>query len=346
MSGRRTNKGVSGRDRQRQHMQKLRENPDKYELFKKKERERYHANKSKKTKATARDKRSQQKKWRVSKAASRKRKEKESDRMMEMERNTPPVSPVHVPATTAAAIACVPESTATQKKRGRKMVRRDRSKLARKVQSLKQQLEVQQRRVAKYKKRLQRQKVKMLSTPQKDADKLLSKQQVNGDVRKALQFGSAVFLAIKERYQRSKSHKEKQFIAKIVAKRIRKYRMAKTAHAMLGIPQEAVMIRDDCLLRYNRKTHVSSRRRLSTTVDKFFCREDNSRTTTGKRDTVSKGGIQKQRRLLLDTEQIVQQIHTREYMVSHKLFTVLHNEAILCCVANKQGPRNMSLQGT
>ena len=165
------------------------------------------------------------------------------------------------------------------------MVRRDRSKLARKVQSLQQQLEVQQRRVAKYKKRLQRQKVKMLSTPQKDADKLLRKKQVNGDVRKALQFGSAVFLAIKERYQKSKSHKEKQFIAKIVAKRIRKYRMAKTAHAMLGIPQEAVMIRDDCLLRYNRKTHVSSRRRLSTTVDKFFCREDNSRTRPPENET-------------------------------------------------------------
>ena len=190
-------------------------------MLKKKERERYHANKSKIMKATARDKRRQQKKWRISKAASRKRKEKESDRMMEMERNTPPVSPVCVPATTAAAIAaaaaaaaataaataCVPESTDTQKKRGRKMVRRDRSKLARKVQSLQQQLEVQQRRVAKYKKRLQRQKVKMLSTPQKDADKLLRKKQVNGDVRKALQFGSAVFLAIKERYQRSKSHK-------------------------------------------------------------------------------------------------------------------------------------------
>ena len=354
MSGRRTNKGVSGRDRQRQHMQKLRENPDKYELFKKKERERYHANKSKKTKATARDKRSQQKKWRISKAASRKRKEKESDRMVEMERNTPPVSPVCVPATTAAAIAaaaaaataCVPESTDTQKKRGRKMVRRDRSKLARKVQSLQQQLEVQQRRVAKYKKRLQRQKVKMLSTPQKDADKLLRKKQVNGDVRKALQFGSAVFLAIKERYQKSKSHKEKQFIAKIVAKRIRKYRMAKTAHAMLGIPQEAVMIRDDCLLRYNRKTHVSSRRRLSTTVDKFFCREDNSRTTTGKRDTVSKGGIKKQRRLLLDTLSRLYNKYTLENPWSHMSYSLFCTMRPFFVVSPTNKDRETCLQGT
>ena len=162
----------------------------------------------------------------------------------------------------------------------------------------------------------------MLSTPQKDADKLLRKKQVNGDVRKALQFGSAVFLAIKERYQKSKSHKEKQFIAKIVAKRIRKYRMAKTAHAMLGIPQEAVMIRDDCLLRYNRKTHVSSCRRLSTTVDKFFCREDNSRTTTGKRDTVSKGGIKKQRRLLLDTLSRLYNKYTLENPWSHMSYSL------------------------
>ena len=106
-------------------------------------------------------------------------------------------------------------------------------------------------------------------------------------------------IAIKEQYQRTKSHKEKQCIAKIVAKRIQQYRMTNTAHAMLGIPQDAVMIRDDSLLGYNRKTHESSRRRLSTAVDKLFCREDNSRTTTGKRDTVSKGGIKKQRSLLL-----------------------------------------------
>lgn len=44
---RRKGKGTGGRDRQRLHMQKLRQNPDKYEEFKKKERERYHANKTK-----------------------------------------------------------------------------------------------------------------------------------------------------------------------------------------------------------------------------------------------------------------------------------------------------------
>ena len=142
-----------------------------------------------------------------------------------------------------------------------------------------------------------------MTTPEKDVKKL--RKQGNGGVRKALLFGSAIFRAIKERYSASKSFKEKQLISKLIATRIRKYRMTGGAQAILGIPRYAIKLinHDDTgpLFQYRRKTHESARRRLSSTLSKFYCRDDNSRTTTGTRDTVSRCGVKAQRRLLLDS---------------------------------------------
>ena len=128
---------------------------------------------------------------------------------------------------------------------------------------------------------------------------------ISKKVRKALLFGSAIFRAIKERYSTSKSCREKQLITKLIATPIRKYRMAGGDQAILGIPRHAMKLinqHDTCpLFQYRRKTHESARRRLSSTISKFYCRDDNSRTTAGTRDTVSRRGVKAQRRLLLDS---------------------------------------------
>ena len=76
------------------------------------------------------------------------------------------------------------------------------------------------------------------------------------------------------------------------------------AQAILGIPRYAIKLNHDDtgpLFQYRRKTHESARRRLSSPLSKFYCRDDNSRTTTGTRDTVSRCGVKAQRRLLLDS---------------------------------------------
>ena len=237
---RRKGKGTGGRDRQRLHMQKLRQNPDKYEEFNKKERERYHANKNKTAELSDRSKRQQKKKWRTSQVASRARKQEERERMEQATMNTPPDSPED------AAPAAAPIENAhgsLQKERDRKKIRiyRDLSRLARRVQALEKLLEVQRRSADRYKKRLQRMKMKVpVTTPEKDVNKL--RKQGNGGVRKALLFGSAIFRAIKERYSASKSYKEKQLISKLIATRIRKYRMTGGAQAILGIPRYAIKL--------------------------------------------------------------------------------------------------------
>ena len=105
---RRKGKGTGGRDRQRLHMQKLRQNPDKYDM----------------------SKRQQKKKWRTSQVASRARKQEERERMEQATMNTPPDSPED------AAPAAAPIENAhgsLQKERGRKKIRRDRSRLSRRA---------------------------------------------------------------------------------------------------------------------------------------------------------------------------------------------------------------------
>ena len=316
---RRKGKGTGGRDRQRLYMQKLRQNPDKYEEFKKRERERYHANKNKKAELSDRSKRQQKKKWHTAQASSRGRKQEERKRMEQAAMNTPPNSPEDAgpaappmdagPAAPPmdAGHAAPPIENAhgsLQKERGRKKIRRNRSTLSRKVQALEQLLEVQRRSADRFKKRLQRMQMKLpKNTPEKDVNKL--RKQGNGGVRKALLFGSAIFRAIKERYSASTSYKEKQFISRLIAMRLRKYRMTGGAQAILGIPRYAMKLigQDDTgpLCQYRRKMHESARRRLSSTLSKFYCRDDNSRTTTGTRDTVSRCGVKAQRRLLLDS---------------------------------------------
>ena len=103
--------------------------------------------------------------------------------------NTPPDSPED------AAPAAAPIENAhgsLQKERGRKKIRRDRSRLSRRVQALEKLLEVQRRSADRCKKRLQRMKMKVpMTTPEKDVNKL--RKQGNGGVRKALLFGSAFF---------------------------------------------------------------------------------------------------------------------------------------------------------
>ena len=316
---RRKGKGTGGRDRQRLYMQKLRQNPDKYEEFKKRERERYHANKNKKAELTDRSKRQQKKKWRTAQASSRGRKQEERKRMEQAAMHTPPNSPEDAgpaappmdagPAAPPmdAGHAAPPIENAhgsLQKERGRKKIRRNRSTLSRKVQALEQLLEVQRRSADRFKKRLQRMQMKLpKNTPEKEVNKL--RKQGNGGVRKALLFGSAIFRAIKERYSASTSYKEKQFISRLIAMRLRKYRMTGGAQAILGIPRYAMKLigQDDTgpLWQYRRKMYESARRRLSSTLSKFYCRDDNSRTTTGTRDTVSRCGVKAQRRLLLDS---------------------------------------------
>lgn len=298
MPGKDTRKSqpTKGRERQQRYMAKLRADPERFAAFKEKERERYHQNKAKGKKPTARETRHQRKRWRESQQKCRQKQKMEAAEKHLLE-NSPGISSEDADTSSSPEPGC-----SAQKKRGRKQVRRDRSRLFRKVESLQEALKIAKRRAERYKKRLQRFSLQTNSTPQKQTQKLLGGSTVPKKVHRALMFSSAIILAIKQKYKSSKSYREKQFIAKLLSARIKRYRMSSEAQSTLGIPRRSINAADhDRLLLYSRKCSESVGTRLANSVQEFFCRDDNSRITTSKTDTKSKNGVKKQRRILMET---------------------------------------------
>ncbi|CAL8234590.1 unnamed protein product [Boreogadus saida] len=99
--------------------------------------------------------------------------------------------------------------------------------------------------------------------------------------------------------------KEKQILLKVISgKIIKKYRLGKYAHQEFGFSQK--------MMRANRKRpnsldyHRKQQSNVITntddlTVAQFLERDDNSRATTGKRDTKTKKQLKMQKRLLSDS---------------------------------------------
>ena len=281
----------SSAERQKEYRERLKNNPGRYEQHKKKERERYYKNKPQKDQLTERDVRYQRKLWRKRSRDYRKRQREQEKADERMRETTPPPTPEanHARAQSVQKI---------QKMRGQRLVRRDRSKLYRRVKALEQQLQSAQRLTEKHKKRYQRLKYTTLSTPEKEAKKLMKGMKKNEEIRRSLVFGKTISLALREKYKDSKSAKLKQTIAKIIACRIKRSKIA-TTKKELEIEQR--VLRSGDITRDNRKTYNSIGRRLAECVKTFLCRDDNSRLTTSKHDTVSVHGKKLQRRLLTES---------------------------------------------
>ena len=195
----------------------------------------------------------------------------------------------------------LPLTQSIQKDRGRKRVRRDRSELYRKMRKLENDLENEKRRTQIYRKKLQRKNIAEEQTPQKEIRKSLRKCKVTPHVRKLLTFSTAMINGMKKRYGRSKSNKEKQMITNLVQTHLKKYRMMGMAHGVLGIPPRVEGKMGWSITTYRRATHLSVGQRWSIDVRDYLCRDDNSRITTSKQDTITRNGVKAQRRILSES---------------------------------------------
>lgn len=245
----------------------LHADPERFAAFKQKER--YDQNKTKKKKPTARETRHNRKRWRESQEKCRKKSKGNLEKGNVCRKTVPPSSPVHVSAPNAVFY---PEKTRTQtNKKGPKL---SVSQGEVSWKSLESALVQERRRADKYEKRLQRlnnTKTNSSSTPKKETRQLIGDGSVSPSVRKSLLFGSAICLAIRNRYKNSKSYKEKQCIAKMLALRLRRCKLSSTAATFLGIPRESMKsvgsqsdnanTQDRCDM-YERKVHNCLARRL------------------------------------------------------------------------------------
>lgn len=120
-----------------------------------------------------------------------------------------------------------------------------------------------------------------------------------------IMFHNVVMAKLKESSKSLTNPKEKQILSKVIAgKIIKKYRLGKYAHQEFRFSQK--------MMRANQKRPNSldfQRKKQSNVITRadeikvahFLERDDNSRATTGKRDTITRKKLKMQKRLLSDS---------------------------------------------
>lgn len=288
---------LTAAERQRRYKQKLKDDSEKYEEYKKKKRENYHKKKRLVSDLTPKEKYNARAIWRLRKKSVRQNR-KNLNQLLD---NTPPSSPSilqhfedpqqdhafqNLPEQNDGRMAMdmsgddTPQSSRaddkeeiTKQKRGRQKLRRDRSKLYRENLRLQKEMEKLKKKCAKYKKRIQRKgghEIKKSSTDINTKYRMLSS-------------------AIQDRYKKIRKHKEKKILKDI---------FENFDHCT-----RKVLIRESLGISGDIRTNVKvrmSKPQLKKTIECFFSRDDVTRATAGKKEVRKNNGEKVQKRFLLD----------------------------------------------
>lgn len=119
----------------------------------------------------------------------------------------------------------------------------------------------------------------------KETKKLLRHFVVSREVTRTLAFHHAVMQSIREKYKECKTNSDKRKVSLIfVSRAIRKYRMQRHCLDSFGIT-----CRPNNYSAARTKHHVRPYGSIRLIVKQFYIRDDISRTTAGKKETITKG---------------------------------------------------------
>ena len=135
---------------------------------------------------------------------------------------------------------------------------------------------------------------------------MLGTSPVSNDVRRTLVYHHALVKSLKQKFQCAAKEKTRNLIARIVSGKIlKKYRFQKIIHDTLGVSAKRfcknVNTNGDEIACFARKKYISTHLKLQDQVVAFYTRDDVSRSTAGKKQTVTKGKVKKQKRFMTDT---------------------------------------------
>ena len=187
-----------------------------------------------------------------------------------------------------------------------------------------------ERRCAKYRKRLQRAAVLQSAkeTP-RSKTRLLRGVCASAELRRTLLFHHTFVAGVRERYKQMASTRKRKLCAFAVCTKIlKKYQMTRMCSQATGIPYRKVRLQAKCYeMPLRQKVRVTSvGERLKQSVSEYFVRDDNSRQTAGKKETVTRNKEKKQKRILLDSMKILHDKYLAENpgsKLSYTLFTQL-----------------------
>lgn len=170
-------------------------------------------------------------------------------------------------------VGCGSPAPSNTSRNGRKKVRRDRSKLYKENEYLKKENERLKQKYERYKKKLQRSKKKKENTKKDDKEKY-----------------KTLSNAIKDKYHSIKKRKDKSTFKSVFEK--------------MDTPAKNEIVKDalglSCKLRTT-ETFRESASQLKQKIQDFYERDDISRATAGRKDTITKDKTKVQKRFLLDT---------------------------------------------
>ena len=196
------------------------------------------------------------------------------------------------------------------------------------------ELEKSKRKAEKYKKRFSRCRNKAIITPgftytprTKTRKLLASFHQNKPAVRKTLVFHYALLDTIKHRYRDSKLERQKRTFALMFSGKIlHKYKLQSYSYQQLGfsVRQWSKLSGESTSDFFDiRRRRFAANCRMMEDVKAFYLRDDTSRMTAGKKETVTKNKVKMQKRILTDT---LFNIHLKfisehpQYSISYSMF--------------------------
>ena len=187
---------LTSAERSRRWRERQKQDPEKHQKYLQKEKQRYQERKKvgklkNVEELSEREKRAVRKQWRKNQQNKRK-KDKETKNLLSS--NTPPNSPCQDLAHEEAPLD-------GRTSRGRKKIRKDRSKAYREINKLRVKLAQKEKDVARYKKRFYRERVKNknLDSPRTKTNTLIRGQKVSDEVKRTLNFHHSLVKGIREK---------------------------------------------------------------------------------------------------------------------------------------------------
>ena len=290
---------LSAAEKMRRYRDRLQQDEERLAAVREKDRKRWHERKEDGkirliAHKTAREQRGQRRKWRTQQRKCRQNK-------INLQRNlTPPSTP-----TAMQPVAVIPMPVVSrQKKQALKQTKRQKSKTEYELKKLRQQLQHKKRLVDMYRKRLQRAtalRVSKNDTPRTKTRKFL-RHATSSMIRKSLIFHHALVDQVRAKYKETHEERQKQAFSRLfTGKIITKYRLKKTVQKEIGISKKRWRTDVINANTFVRKRYHSVTARIGKRVEEFFVREDVSRMTSGKKQTLTRAKNKQQKRFLNDT---------------------------------------------
>nr|CAI5869595.1 unnamed protein product [Callosobruchus analis] len=272
--------------------EKIKNDPVLYEESKRREKERYQARKAA-GKIKTIDQMSTREKRKIEKSGKHGVKSHMKTKR-NLQENTPPASPIPF----QPRVLTPDESQANlsrQAIKGKLIKRRNRESLKTEIKYLREQLRNKDRKLVKYKKKVQRMEKKLPDTPTKIVNNMLKGQQVPPEIKRSLVLSEVMQQQLKSNFKQKKTHSVKRsFTSTISGALIKKYRFK----SLLGsLTSRRLLLKNG---QYNDwfKNRQNVVQKVKQTVEAFFEKDAISRLCPGKKDTVTFHKIKKQKRYL------------------------------------------------